>query len=117
MFLISEECAFRGETLPDIVNRIADAVQERADKGKNFGSVLIPEGLLQHISAYKHLIDELNELFAGCSSNEEKHACADKCVKDESYIKEILTPWSYSLYCTLPEFMRVQLINEQEISG
>ena len=117
MFIISEESAFRGETLPDIVNRIADAVQERADKGKNFGSVLIPEGLLQHISAYKHLIEELNELFAGCQDHEDKLQCANKCINDEKFVKESLTPWSYSLFCTLPEFMRVQLINEQEISG
>lgn len=27
MVIISEECAFRGETMPDIVNRIADVIQ------------------------------------------------------------------------------------------
>jgi len=63
MVIISEECAFRGETLPDIVNRIADVVADRAALGKNFGTVLIPEGLLAHISAYKHLMKELNDLF------------------------------------------------------
>ena len=63
MVIISEECAYRGETLPDIVNRIADVVQERAAQNKNYGSVLIPEGLMNHVSAYKHLIDELNSLF------------------------------------------------------
>jgi 6-phosphofructokinase len=30
MVIISEECAFRGETLPDVVNRIADLVVKRA---------------------------------------------------------------------------------------
>jgi len=49
--------------LPDIVNRIADVVADRAALGKNFGTVLIPEGLLAHISAYKHLMKELNDLF------------------------------------------------------
>jgi diphosphate--fructose-6-phosphate 1-phosphotransferase len=63
MTIISEECAFRGETLYDIVNRICDIVVERSNQGKDFGSVLIPEGLLSHVSAYKHLIVELNELF------------------------------------------------------
>lgn len=32
-------------------------------------------------------------------------------------MKSQLTPWSYSLYETLPDFMKLQLINEQEISG
>jgi len=63
MTIISEECAYRGETLIDIVGRISDLVEERSAKGKNFGCVLIPEGLLGHISAYKHLIKELNQLF------------------------------------------------------
>jgi len=63
MVIISEECAYRGETLPDIINRIADVVQERAFQGKNFGAILIPEGLLSHISAYKTLISEFNEIF------------------------------------------------------
>lgn len=61
--LISEECAFRGETLPDIVSRICDLVAERANQGKNFGSVLIPEGLLSHVSAFKYLMTELNNLY------------------------------------------------------
>lgn len=68
MVIISEECAFRNETLPDVVNRIADVVAERADKGKNFGTVLIPEGLMAHISAYKQLITELNDLFKECQT-------------------------------------------------
>ena len=37
--------------------------------------------------------------------------------KDDAFIRESLSPWSYSLLATLPEFMRLQLINEQEISG
>jgi 6-phosphofructokinase len=74
MVLISEECAFRGETLPDVVSRICDLVAERAAQGKNFGSVLIPEGLLSHISAFKHLMAELNALFSNCKTPEEKHA-------------------------------------------
>ena len=74
MVLISEECAFRGETLPDVVSRICDLVAERAAQGKNFGSVLIPEGLLSHISAFKHLMAELNALFSNCQTPEEKHA-------------------------------------------
>jgi pyrophosphate--fructose-6-phosphate 1-phosphotransferase len=49
-------------------------VAARADEGKNFGTVLIPEGLLSHVSAFKHLMVELNSLFAECKSKEEKDA-------------------------------------------
>lgn len=36
---------------------------------------------------------------------------------DEAFMKERMSPWSFSLYSTLPDFMRLQLVNEQEISG
>jgi pyrophosphate--fructose-6-phosphate 1-phosphotransferase len=66
--IISEECALRGETLIDIVSRICDIVAERADHDKNYGCILIPEGLLNHVAAYKHLITEINDLFSDVSS-------------------------------------------------
>ena len=117
MVIISEECAFRGETLPDIVNRIADVVQERSAQNKNYGSVLIPEGLMNHVSAYKHLIDELNQLFSVCKTLEDKQALSQKLYKDTDSFKSSISPWSFSLFQTLPDFMKLQLINEQEISG
>jgi 6-phosphofructokinase len=60
MVIISEECSQRGETLIDIVNRICDVICDRAEGDKNFGCILIPEGLLNYVAAYKNLIDELN---------------------------------------------------------
>ena len=112
MVIISEECAYRGETLPDIVNRIADVVQERSSQNKNYGSVLIPEGLMNHVSAYKHLIDELNALFKECKTLEDKQTLSAKLYKDQDSVKSSLSPWSFSLFQTLPDFMRLQLINE-----
>jgi diphosphate--fructose-6-phosphate 1-phosphotransferase len=64
MVIISEECSHRGETLIDIVNRICDVICERAKQDKNYGCVLIPEGLLNHVAAYKHLIEEINKVFS-----------------------------------------------------
>lgn len=114
MCIISEECAYRGESLPDIVRRIADLVVERAAQGKNFGAVLIPEGLLAHVSAYKHLILELNDLFRDSKTHEERLKLYENLYKDDAFAREKLTPWSYSLMTTLPDFMRRQLIYEQE---
>ena len=117
MVIISEESSFRGESLYDIVLRIADVVTERSDEGKNYGSILIPEGLLSHISAYNNLIKELNEVFSTCKSGSEAQKLAEKLFMDDSFMKEKISPWSFSLYATLPDFMRLQLVNEQQISG
>jgi len=36
---------------------------------------------------------------------------------DPAEMQKLLTPWSYSLYASLPEFMRKQLLIEREIAG
>ena len=62
--IISEEVEAKGMSLPDIVNYIADIVVRRAEAGKNFGTVLIPEGLIEFVPAIKALISQLNDLLA-----------------------------------------------------
>jgi diphosphate--fructose-6-phosphate 1-phosphotransferase len=117
LVIISEECSQRGETLIDIVNRICDMVEERANKGKNYGCVLIPEGLLNYVAAYKNLIDEINQLFANCTSRKEAKVLSQQLYDNEQSVMNVLTPWSYSLYQTLPEFLKKQLLFEREIEG
>ena len=62
--LISEEVQEKGQSLDDIVTYIAEAVAERAKDGNNFGTVLIPEGLIEFIPAVKRLIAELNDVLS-----------------------------------------------------
>ena len=47
--IISEEVEAKKQTLNDIVNSIADIVAARAANGNNYGTVLIPEGLIEFI--------------------------------------------------------------------
>lgn len=117
MVIISEESAQRGETLRDIVNRICDVICERARQNKNYGCVLIPEGLLNHISAYKNLIEEINKVFSNVKNRREAKDLSQKFYDNEQYVKDHLTPWSYSLYCTLPEFLKKQILFEREVEG
>lgn len=117
MCIISEECAYRGESLPDIVRRISDLVMDRAAQGKNYGCVLIPEGLLSHVSAYKHLILELNDIFREIHTHDERLKLFEELYLDDNKAREKLTPWSYSLYITLPDFMKRQIIYNQEFGG
>lgn len=51
--LISEDIKQRGLQLSDVVNEIADIVVLRSNAGKEFGTVLVPEGLLAHIGQFK----------------------------------------------------------------
>ncbi len=60
--IISEEVEAKNMSLKDIVKYIAGIVTARAAEGNNFGTVLIPEGLIEFIPEFKKLIAELNEL-------------------------------------------------------
>lgn len=62
--IISEEVEAKNMTLDAIVEDIANVVAKRAENGDNFGTVLIPEGLIEFIPAMKSLIAELNDLLA-----------------------------------------------------
>lgn len=63
MVLISEEARDRHENLNDIVRNLTDLIVARAADGKNYGCVLIPEGLLSYVASFNTLIKELNALF------------------------------------------------------
>ena len=62
--IISEEVEANNRSLDDIVTYIAEVIAKRAEHGDNFGTVLIPEGLIEFIPAMKSLIAELNDLLA-----------------------------------------------------
>ena len=54
--IISEEVEANNLTLNDVVEQIVKVIVDRADQGLNFGTILIPEGLIEFIPAMKKLI-------------------------------------------------------------
>ena len=70
--LVSEEVEKKEMTLDDVVTYIAQIVADRAAKGNNFGTVLIPEGLIEFIPAIKKLIAELNEVLTDPATGESR---------------------------------------------
>jgi diphosphate--fructose-6-phosphate 1-phosphotransferase len=112
--IISEECSQRSQSLDDIVKDICDVISERANKKKNFGTILIPEGLLSHLPHFKTLIEELNEIF---TKNKNDKDLPIKLLNDESFLKKSLSPWSGAVFLDLPDFTRKQLLLERESAG
>lgn len=62
--LISEEVLEKKMTLEEVVSHIATVIEKRSQNGKNYGVVLIPEGLIEYIPEVKALISEINRLLA-----------------------------------------------------
>jgi len=111
--IVSEEVEAKNMTLYDIVNNIVKTVVNRAKHGLNFGTILIPEGLIEFIPAMKTLIAELNELL---SDNEDFIALNTDEEKRE-YVKGMLTPESTQVYRGLPKGIAKQLTLDRDPHG
>ena len=62
--IISEEVEANNMTLDDVVNQICEVVVKRSEEGLYYGTILIPEGLIEFVPAFKRLIAELNDLLS-----------------------------------------------------
>lgn len=62
MLCVIEEIMENNKTLLDVCHEIKNMIIQRANAGKNFGAVLIPEGLIEAFSDVKKLISFLNKM-------------------------------------------------------
>ena len=62
--LISEEIEQQNMSLNDVVDYIADSVLRRSADGNNFGTVIIPEGIIEFIPHIKRLIAQMNDVLS-----------------------------------------------------
>ena len=109
--IISEEVEEKNQTLDDVVTYIANAVAKRAEAGNNFGTVLIPEGLIEFIPAFKALIAELNDLLA----TEEAKTVGVAGLR--AFVLEKLSATNAALYESLPEGVAKQLTLDRDPHG
>ncbi len=111
--LVGEEVEAKRQTLDDIVNYIAETVAARAAKGMNFGTVLVPEGLIEFIPAIKKLIAELNDMLAA------NQAEFDKVADDQKidYVVKHLSATNAAIFESLPAGVSRQLALERDPHG
>lgn len=111
--IISEEVEAKNQSLDDIINYIAGVVAKRAENGNNFGTVLIPEGLIEFIPAIKRLINELNDFLA----NHDSEFKMIKKSEQRPYIIRKLSKENSDLYAGLPESVARQLTLDRDPHG
>lgn len=111
--IISEEVEAKNMTLNDIVDEIVDVIVHRAEHGLNFGTVLIPEGLIEFVPAMKKLISELNDLLA---HNDDFNAMETDEEKRQ-YVKAMLSAESAGVYRDLPKGIAKQLTLDRDPHG
>ena len=109
--LVSEEVEAKGQSLDDIVNYIAGVVAARAADGNNFGTVVIPEGVIEFIPAIKKLIAQLNDVLA---LPEAKNISRDEQV---DFAKSHLSAENLAVFNSLPVGVARQLALDRDPHG
>lgn len=95
LVFISEEVRAKKLSLKDLKKILVELVQSRAKIGKNYGVILIPEGLIEGVPELKHLLEEL-------AKNPDTEALSAK---------------SAAVYQTLPVSLQAQLLGKRDQHG
>ncbi len=109
--IVSEEVEAKEMSLDDVVTYIAQVVADRAADGNNFGTVIIPEGVIEFIPAIKKLIAQLNDVLA---MPEAKEISRDEQV---DFAKSHLTEENLAVFNSLPVGVARQLALDRDPHG
>jgi len=111
--LISEEVEAKNQTLDDIVEYIVKIIVTRSNQGLDYGTVLIPEGLIEFIPAMKRLIAELNDMLVDNADFDELNTDDER----REYVKEMLQPENCRIFRSMPKGIAAQLTIDRDPHG
>lgn len=112
--LIGEEVLAKKMTLSQVVDGLAQLIAKRAKAGKNFGVVLVPEGLIEFIPEMKELISALNDSLA---DHEAELAKMNTVAEKKEFILSILPAKLAALMKSLPDGIAAQLMLDRDPHG
>ena len=104
--LISEEVAQKKQTLSEITHQIVNVVMARRKMGKNYGIVLLPEGLIEFIPEFEALINEINDILS-----------LPDIKPTESAVLELLSYSNKAVFSYLPQNIKQQLLLDRDPHG
>ncbi len=112
--LIGEEVLAKKMTLAQVVEGIAAVVAKRAEAKKNFGVVLVPEGLIEFIPEMKELISALNDVLA---DNERELSGIAAIGDKKNFVESRLPKHLADLMQSLPDGISSQLMLDRDPHG
>jgi pyrophosphate--fructose-6-phosphate 1-phosphotransferase len=117
MAIIAEEVAATKKTLSQLTVEICDLICRRAEKGKDYGAILVPEGLIEFIPEFKVLISELNHLLAAENLYAEAIQKIDSPEERILYISRKLSLESKQCLAAIPREIQNQLLMDRDSHG
>ena len=113
--LISEEVEEKKMSLDQIVTSMCDVIAKRAEMGKNFGIVIVPEGLIEFIPEMKTMISSLNDLTHELEKDEEYQNSQNE--KKFEIITSKLDENNAKVFSSLPALIKSQLLMDRDPHG
>jgi 6-phosphofructokinase 1 len=104
--LLGEEVAHKKQSLRDITLDLADMIEERSNEGKDYGVIVLPEGLIEFIPEFNSLITEINDKLA-----------APGVEATEAGVLSVLSETNAASFKYLPGFIREQLLLDRDPHG
>ncbi len=118
-----------GLTLRHLSRTICNKIMKRAKVGKNFGILILPEGILEFINEIQIFIIKLNTIIAEYNKNHDKSFNQVFATLESklAYLKKInetskdnISIWNdrdNELFNAIPDFFQKQLLIERDVHG
>lgn len=114
--LISEEVEEKAMSLNSIISHMTSVIAKRAEKGKNFGIAIIPEGLIEFIPEMKSMIANLNDLMGELEQDPNYNNATSSHERFE-IVQNRLKPENATVFTSLPALIKAQLLMDRDPHG
>ena len=114
--LISEEVEAKKMSLEQIVNSMCDVIVKRASMGKNFGIVIVPEGLIEFIPEMKTMISNLNDIMHDLEADT-AYSNATSTRERFEIVADRLDDSNEKVFSSLPALIKSQLLMDRDPHG
>jgi diphosphate--fructose-6-phosphate 1-phosphotransferase len=113
--LIGEEVVANGDSLSGITQSLVQMIVTRAAEGKDYGVVLLPEGLIEFIPEFNTLINEINEILG--ADDEGTDSAAPPLQHTEASVLAQLSNANKAVFSYLPANIKQQLMLDRDPHG